>query len=320
MLTFRALKKTIYSYPGIQVSSCAFCRKNGMSLYHILVPRKENPKVLNRGSGASFSPKLAFRKAWSEFVERDVFLSIVKKVGQDTSNGFAAHSDEKLAYQNSIFELIERDVFLTSWLANKKAKTIRIAKTFRNFSVISKLQTLKRLGISAKFGTFGTVNGIEVGVSTIEGPRGISLATAANHNRKDLLAKLVEEALKQAFSWHLDKRIQYTEALDASDLVFSHMTMYFNTFPENPLRNLIQDGAEIFHEKDGPSIETQDVTSVSRYAQDTQLFVKYSRSDDLQKLWFGPTVEKKVNFERLKKRFGSEVTFADINTLPHPLA
>ena len=68
-----------------------------------------------RGFGSDRVSVTAFRKAYSEFVERKTFLSLAHQ--QKTSNGFAVHLNDVLAKENAFYELVERDALLCSWLA-----------------------------------------------------------------------------------------------------------------------------------------------------------------------------------------------------------
>jgi hypothetical protein len=267
--------------------------------------------------GAAPSEDLALLKAFSEAIERSVFLN----EGSVTSNGFAAHLTRSEARSNALNELIERDLFLCHFLTGTPFTALRRDvlqdNAFVNVQTFSKKLDLRiRYFQLGKSGVLCAADGLHSDVRS-----GFVIGSSYKDNINQSFLSATIEALRQAY---FNERLRRSGSLRALSL---------NEFLSLPEPDFADHGAlalnVAYAEMICPlfdfassenSISEIDIGSVSFvdlpwiFEGDCPFFISKATSQLAQTMFLGSPVASVLNFSRLHSLSNEH----SLNTLPHP--
>ena len=100
-----------------------------------------------------------------------------------------------------------------------------------------------------------------------------------------------------------------------------HKTLYLGTSYQKEAQELLSNIEEEgnYHARAVPNIEYRKLRSPSTILSDCPIKIYQATSKYLQHAFYGPTQSDKLNIERLNEFAGTNLTYNDINKVPHCL-
>lgn len=316
-LQFNLINRAIIKNKSIDVTK-RNCKETSLLFYSLHYTTEDRLEI--KGSGGTYDEKVSLIKAWSELVER---ISVKNYAYERelivTSSGFAAHPDKNKSKINSLNEIVERDSFAVSWLLGIPAKSIEILKELDNNSkYINKVKKLYELGLDLYFGELPKCMGVYVFVCYIFGDV-FQLELSANKSRKKAVESIIENAARQIMFRNLinkERKHTFTKEPQSIENQLVNIKMNKERFLKKWFKNEINEVIEL------PSFryKYENLTKENEFAISTGLKVYKCTSREAQNIWFGPTKDTDINYDRIesvKKHLGlGEI---EINYDPHPL-
>ena len=285
-----------------------------------------------KGRAIDQSENKALAKALTEALERCTAFSI----GLKNSNGVAAHYDIVKAHSNAKLELIERDALMCHHLTNTPCiELLNVIEKFPLFNQINKF--LNSRSIHLKFYKtlsmfkHSTIFCVANGVSSPCHQFGLAIGSACSYKPSRSIEKAALETFQNlAFRVLLNGGVsislnQFNQTSKPGPIM--HQSLAYNTNSVKNYKFLDSIYSEIFlpdknitnaHPQESEiKFETKRLIPNDSFLKTAPIFVVQARSENLQRLTFGPINTLDINTKRLAKFSG--VSNSKINTFPHPL-
>lgn len=269
------------------------------------------------GWGIDASADIALNKAIAELFERFV----MSENGFSNSNGMAAHITEKAAMDSAVKELVERDLFFCHFLTKTPFKKIE------DFGIVPEpfSKWLNQNGIKVSFFCLGESGAI----CLIDGRKALNSfgfvmsLSLRDRLEESKLSSLLVAARSAHRIYSLPEEIGSISLEEFSRLerydFHSHGRLARDVEYANQIAFLFEEEAS------SPGFELQIrpnarlIFPISQKFNNCPLFVARATCLEAQDVFLGyPSVER-VNLERLRNFSRKEISFEDVNKLPHPL-
>lgn len=280
-----------------------------------------------QGHGIDQDEELAMIKALSEAIERAICTKY-----NINSTGVAVHSNIDEAISTAKRELIERDIFLCHFLTNKP---------FKN-SYSSRIDTINMDLIKSKLESYGVFIHLFEMTPTKELFNAVCISTCpkgkipyssiiglgCEYSLMEAQKKALLECLRNTV-WFIKEG--HKENIDINCNTFQsksihnsedHHNLYLNKECYPFIEDLINSNAKSLEQNDIflNQILCKSLEPVFSVIADAPIYISQASSDKLQNIFYGPTTEEKINFERLSQFKGSKICYEKINQNPHCLA
>lgn len=285
-------------------------------LFDIGILIKVNEKTYY-GRGSDTNEETAYCKALSEAIER----SILSIYNLKNTNGLAIHPNFRIAAKNAKDELIERDAFFCHYLLDKGFHQIKITSKKINeaVSLVNCKVTFYELCQSdGSIGILCSINGKEY-----VKPFGNILGTAYGQGIEEVAEKALIEALRMfIFFCSSSTKLPMSEQefLSVQDVDFSHHGKLALDLNYSKEFEIFLNNCKISMNSNFPDeIFQTTVLDQSLFPiPEIPLFFVNVKSELLQNIYTGPTIEKEINWFRLSQVNGKSMSISTINLRPHP--
>lgn len=244
-----------------------------------------------RGFGGDHCSSVAQTKALFELIERTVYHKYSDERDQ-SSSGWAAHTNLEQAILNSKFEIIERDAILTSWLSKKSPVVLN--EEF--FPLFHKTFPVLQFGIGHDFVVLGVLLKNESNQSRM-------FISVCEKDRRAAVEKLKIDS-ERAF--HL---LSEPEPIDNPILKLHHDS--FCKASDAEINWLFCNGSGLMYKS---FLFSQRLFEVPLWNK-TTAFVSCVKSENLQELFYGKQYYKHILRKRLRSVLNRPYR---INRLLHP--
>jgi len=296
---------------------------------------KQKTNLLFQGSGIGTTITHSYIKAVTEAIERSLLKEEKEKRDQNedflTTNGLALHDTFEKAKQGAIFELIERDAFFCHWLTGIPMEPINYKTNSFSIHTQEIINTCKiicgkysiQLHLCLMKAPFPAVCAFSFGHDSPQ-PFQLSLGLGCSSSLDKAIFQALGETLR---SWSvllyntknenpiLNKDANSTWSFETHGKYAAHDPWYQHyTKSLISQTNPISTHSDIFQ----PQINIYEILMPSSLLS-IPLKACRAESCQLQNIWVGPTIEKYINFSRLKEFCGKSLLFEDLPQKPHPL-
>ncbi len=276
------------------------------------------------GGATGLSEELALTKALAELTERAAMINSK----QGTSNGFAAHTTKDRVKILARREIVERDSFFYHYLCQQSPNSINFKECLSttahccheffdyngvNFN-LSELQSLTDEKVVLAVGDGLKSNnpfGLCIGLGCDE-----TLELAAEKAFWECCRHLVVAVtdLNKRKSINLDS---FNKIADPGPL--EHMALAMDLdYAQEAMKWLKPRAREVPSQKNKSELQfSERFIDLPTPFDQLPYFVAQSKCEALQGLFFGNTIESKVNFKRFKK--AEDIKWEIIKKFPHPL-
>ena len=272
------------------------------------------------GRGQSHQLDLAFTKASVEACERALCSEY-----RINSTGVAGHSDLKDAKKLARNELLERDLFLCYFLTNTKFQKIRPRLNDKvNYEKIS--SELNKKGIRVDFYSLSGHKGLHTTfVSACLPNNGIIVGLSSEANQIKSEEKAFLETLINSVAY-LDQTLHSKIELKNLDSLETFQSMHHQRFNlmDNSIKRLTPHLDKVDNKDFIPSTlltasKEYELVSSNEILKKCPAKFSISHSDNVQKVFYGPTKQEHINFKRLSSFIGKGIEFVHLNNSIHPL-
>ncbi|MBX2994961.1 MAG: YcaO-like family protein [Bdellovibrionaceae bacterium] len=272
--------------------------------------------------GASDNNDTALLKAFAEALER---LAMLTSAHQN-SNGFAAHIDPVEARRNAKLELIERDLFFCHFLTKTPLTPFAVPSNW--FWASDAADWAEERGLSLRFYHLGSTGlfcridgrhhenafGLISGLAFKPTHEASALSAFVEAGRAATVQRLLPfptKSLSISEFWELPSPNFGHHGRLALDVGYASSLDWF--FAETP--GASAPGREL----EDSWIEVEDLTLPIESLRDCPYVFARAFSARAQNLFIGKARPEVVNLARLSEFAGRELSFDDLNPLPHPV-
>ena len=280
-----------------------------------------------RGRGMDKDADLAFTKAGAEAIERAVFSKSQPEIKESGQGGVALHIEESQAKRNALYELLERDQFLCHFFTQTPFIELNPSDWGKiDFECIKSKLAREGIEIILKRTFFlkpKTVICFARRLSpTSSGFKGI-IGLGASDTLSESALKAVIECLTNVV-WRMENPFYSEDFQSFHSKKFygpkEHSQLYLGNSPECDLDWIFCQPTD-----DTKSLEWEDKVTFEKINVHLELLktapihIFKASSKDVQNLFYGPTKREDLNWIRLEKFKGKNLSKEDINWAPHPI-
>jgi hypothetical protein len=270
------------------------------------------------GRGIDQNLDTAFTKACVEAVER--FICDEHKI---YSTGVAGHSDIEQANLGAQLELLERDAFLCHYLTKTPMKLID-PEIHLKIDFIEIQEKLKRHNIEFNFYKLSSSYDLEIVLCLSVLKQGgfiIGLSCSPSIQKSQEKAFLecitntvayIEEHCPGAISEEVFLNKENVKSLD-------HFCLNLNDGEINKLTSVLGNKEIIFKNAVLPEIDYENLSSRNELIANSPIKFVRAKSDQVQNIFYGKTIEDYINIKRLSEFSSNEVKVSDLELRSHPI-
>jgi ribosomal protein S12 methylthiotransferase accessory factor YcaO len=295
--------------------------EGGLNHFHAQISFEE--RTFN-GFGFSHCAESAFVKATAEALERSC-IAVSKLL---SSSGVAVHTNPDVAGLNAYFELLERDLFFCHYLSNTPFKLFSPDVSLWPSSYQKALATLEKSQVKLVFGQMGSPNHYASVACAAFGAKaarpfgvivGLGCEAHISNSTMHAFCEVIGNVAAQLFCDEAAKPLSFDEfSIIKFPSPHDHLRWGLSQHAANFMEKMFSNN-ETVYDLNEFAVSFETLKFPAGLPENCPLTALRAYSKILQSAFFGVTDFKVVNLKRIQEFCQTELSFNQLNLLPHPL-